>query len=90
LAPGSEQRIFKPRAQNFPLEANFTSGGQISPLGTILKWLLKLIAGTIGGWLSMLCGFSLVSLAELMFFLTWDRFYETSFRPKKIRTFYYP
>jgi len=30
-----------------------------------------LVLGTIGGWLSMLCGFSLVSLAELMFFLGW-------------------
>jgi hypothetical protein len=30
-----------------------------------------LVIGTIGGWLSMLCGFSLVSLAELMFFLGW-------------------
>ena len=27
--------------------------------------------GTIGGWLSLCCGFSLVSLAELMFFLGW-------------------
>jgi len=35
------------------------------------KMFYLILPGTIGGWLSMLCGFSLVSLAELMFFLGW-------------------
>lgn len=43
-------------------------------LGIDIPGLLRhyfIILGTIGGWLSLLDGFSLVSLAELIFFLGW-------------------